>query len=624
MFELIKRLKSQSAQEEKPIELPFFQWPGLKELFSWRILKGLRSRLLGFLALSLIIPPLVIGTLVIVTVRNATTQASLREQKEVASRIGDRVAGYVDNVKKVLMTMDSQGRFAQISLQEQEVAIRELLRNYPDLMECSVLNQAGRETIKVMRKNNKIFLSEKLVNRSFREEFGQALQGEFYIGPVFFTSRERIPQMFVSVSLGKDKGVLLARLSLDNIWRMICEVTIAQTGYAYVVNPKGTLIAHPDRERVLSHENRESVPIVQKFLEHRNNASINHLIFKAQDGAMILSVYHYIRNLNWGVIIEVPLEEILKNTKSLQRHVAAMAIVFSVVFLVMGLFLVRKILQPFGVFHEGVHRIGKGDFSQRVNINTGDEIQTLAEEVNGMAQSLETLEQTKRDLMHMIVHDLKSPLSSVLGSVDYVLHMAKDTLSPEQKKLLTLGLKSGKDLLRMIQNLLDLAKMEEGKLDTRKENFSLLELAAQCVDDLEASILRENKMISVEVPKNLPKAWADRDLIHRVLANLLTNALKHTTKGAEISIQADLSQDAHALLLIVRDNGEGIPKEFQEKIFDKFGQAEAKKQNFRVGTGLGLTFCRLAVEAHEGRIWVESEEGIGSAFFVQLPLPQSA
>jgi signal transduction histidine kinase len=169
--------------------------------------------------------------------------------------------------------------------------------------------------------------------------------------------------------------------------------------------------------------------------------------------------------------------------------------------------------------------------------------------------------------------------------------------------------------------------MEEGRLELRREPVSLLELAGQCVDDLEAAILKENKVISVEVDKDLPKAWADRDLIHRVLANLLTNALKHTPVGTEISIHVGVAAERTRLVMSVKDNGDGIPPEFREKIFEKFSQAEGKKQNYRVGSGLGLTFCKMVVEAHGGDIWVDSVPGRGSEFFFSFlvaPRPASA
>jgi two-component system sensor histidine kinase/response regulator len=300
------------------------------------------------------------------------------------------------------------------------------------------------------------------------------------------------------------------------------------------------------------------------------------------------------------------------------------AVGLGILFWVLGLSLVNKILRPLDELQEGLQRIGRGDLSQRIEIKTGDELERVAETVNRMAVSLAATDRTKRDLTHMIVHDLKNPLSATLGSIECVLHMNQDTLGPETKKLLILGAKSGRELLRLIQNLLDMAKMEEGQLKIHPEYFSLLELAGQCVDDLEIQIAKENKVISVEVDNHLPKAWADRDLVHRVLANLLTNALKHTPAKTEISIHVRLDHKSKAFVVSVQDTGEGVPSDFKERIFEKFSQAEAKRRNTRVGSGLGLTFCKLAVEAHGGKIWVDSEPGMGSEFFFTLPLPVSS
>lgn len=586
--------------------------------------RGLRVRLLGFFALSVIVPTVLTGAVVMWTSRRSLMEVSLREQREVARRVGDRVSVHIGNVKNVLMTVARRGAFAGGPAREQSAALRDLMANYPNLTECSVLNAQGRETVKLIRQGKRLLSDAPLLNRAGRDEFRRPNGGAAYVGPVFFTERDRTPQMFVSVPLGKRQGALLARLSLDSIWELVSEATVGKNGHAFVVDNKGVLLAHPQRERVLAHESLAERSVVRELLngesETLGTAGAGYHAHQGDDGEDVLAVHHRVAGLGWGVIVQTPLKEALAPVRAMARRAAAAVLTLGGVLLAVGLSLVRKVLEPLRALQEGVHRIGKGDLKHRLDIRTDDEIQRLAEEFNAMAESLEISEQTKRDLTHMIVHDLKSPLSGVLGSIDYVASGAIGRVTEEQKKILSLGCKSGKDLLRMIQNLLDLAKMEEGRLDLRRDEFSLLELAGECVDDLEAHIHRDNKLVSVEVPKSLPRVWADRDLIYRVLTNLLTNALKHTQPGAEIAIRAGVSDDGAAFRLSVKDNGEGIPPEFIGKIFEKFGQAEAKKRRFRIGTGLGLTFCKLAVETHGGRIWVESELGRGSEFFMEVPL----
>ena len=117
----------------------------------------------------------------------------------------------------------------------------------------------------------------------------------------------------------------------------------------------------------------------------------------------------------------------------------------------------------------------------------------------------------------------------------------------------------------------------------------------------------------------MPGAWADRDLLARILGNLLSNAIKHTPEEGTITVGGGRSEAGGELVLFVRDTGEGIPEASQRLIFEKFYQADAKKFGLKSDRGLGLTFCKMAVEAHGGRIWVESQPGRGSTFYVALP-----
>jgi len=588
--------------------------------------RTLRYRLLGFFVMSLVVPILVTGGVAWVTSRQSVLEASGREQREMARQVGDRVMGYVGDVEKGLLTLASRGTLAHVSEREQVVALKEILQAYPTLVECAVIGPRGREVVKVLRQGKELVESDVLVNRSRRDEFLVPFMGRSFTGQIFFTQGVSFPQMFVSVPLGRNEGVLMARLTLENIWDLVSEVSGEKTGFAYIVDRKGNLLAHPERTRVLAHENRADDPVVNEFIRGRQ-AGARHrkkspLVYANSGGVRMLAVHEKIpmKDLGWAVIVERPLSEALISVRAMGRRLALILVVLCGIFLAVGLSLIRKILEPLRALEAGVKRIGKGELTHRLAIQSDDEIARLSDEFNKMAESLGSSEQMKRDLTHMIVHDLKSPLSGVLGSLDYVISGALGPLNEQQKKILSLGSKSGRALLRLVQNLLDIAKLEEGKLELNPDKISLLELAAECVDDLEANIYRENKMVSVEIPPNLPKTWADRDLLYRVLSNLLANALKHTSRGAEIAIRAWLNPEGSSVIFSVHDNGEGIPKEYQKLIFDKFSQAEGKKRRFRIGSGLGLTFCKLAVGAHHGSIWVESEEGQGTEFFVQLPL----
>jgi len=251
-----------------------------------------------------------------------------------------------------------------------------------------------------------------------------------------------------------------------------------------------------------------------------------------------------------------------------------------------------------------------------------DRLAHTLQEVQESYKKIAELEKMKDNLTQMIVHDLKNPLGVMLLGIDVL--DKKRNLPDDQKKLLHHARTSGQQMLGMIQNLLDISKMESGKLQLNPSPVDLRTMAAEILETLKANGLAEAKTLTLSVEPDLPIVPADEDLVRRVIQNLLSNALKHTPHGGHIELRITKGEN-NSLLVAIADDGMGISKEDQARIFDKFEQLGLRDAKQRTGSGLGLTFCKLAVEAHGGKIWVESEQGRGSTFFVQLPVsPESS
>ena len=242
-------------------------------------------------------------------------------------------------------------------------------------------------------------------------------------------------------------------------------------------------------------------------------------------------------------------------------------------------------------------------------------------ELRAAHDDLQRAEGMRDSLTQMLVHDLRTPLTTMLLSLDMLQTMAQDapTFDETQREMIDLALRGSNALLALVNDLLDIAKMEGGELKIERETVTI----AALLDDARGSVASQLEMASVELRRQIaPDATsinADADLVRRVLINLLGNAIKFTPRNGTIEIGARIQKEGWEFW--VRDSGPGIAPEYQERIFEKFGQVEMREQGNRISTGLGLTFCRLAVEAHGGKIWVESELGQGSTFRFTLATP---
>lgn len=247
------------------------------------------------------------------------------------------------------------------------------------------------------------------------------------------------------------------------------------------------------------------------------------------------------------------------------------------------------------------------------------------------------LAQLREDYTGMLVHDLRAPLTAIMNGIMMVKRGLGGPISDQQQELLGIAHQGSQTMLEMVNTLLDISKMEQGRMSLNLEPLSPYALIDETLDRLKASALDQRVHLDQQLSVGLPLLEADREKLVRVLQNLIDNAIKFSPTGSTVTLgtffvrygnsppSANLPvrlvtlQRGDWIVFWIRDHGPGIPAQFHERIFEKFGQVRGRKVR---GTGLGLTFCKLAVEAHGGYIWLQSAEGSGSTFAFVLPLNQ--
>jgi PAS domain S-box-containing protein len=251
-------------------------------------------------------------------------------------------------------------------------------------------------------------------------------------------------------------------------------------------------------------------------------------------------------------------------------------------------------------------------YAKRIERRGQEFIQWIQRDISERLQ----LEEMRNDLMSMIFHDLRGPLGNVISSLDMVAGSLPADLTME-RAMLNIAQRSATRLSRLVDSLLDLRRLETGQMTLSYEQLDLRELADDVLEQVRPMAAVKTMILTHSVPDDLPLLLVDADMIRRVIINLTENAVKYTPSRGQVTLSA--TRDAQSVTVSVADTGPGIPDGEQSRIFDKFTRLQS--DNGPKGLGLGLAFCRLAVEAHGGQIWVDpNPTGTGSVFSFSLPL----
>jgi signal transduction histidine kinase len=295
----------------------------------------------------------------------------------------------------------------------------------------------------------------------------------------------------------------------------------------------------------------------------------------------------------------------------------------------------RRILGPIEALTAAARRMEKGDLSQRVTVRAKDEIGELAHAFNAMAGGLERTEQLRRHMVTDVAHELRTPLTNIRGYLEAV----RDGVAAPEPKLIDSLHEEALLLDRLVDDLQDLALAEAGQLRLARRPLDIAAAIESATAGLRPALIAMELSLDLALAPDLPLADADAERVGQVLRNLLNNAIMHTPPGGTIAVEAlSTTEDGRRktnvyenvvpsfvlrpssfVLVRVRDSGVGIAPEQLELVFERFFRADPARARATGGAGLGLTIVRQLVEAHGGRVWVESTLGQGTTFSFTLP-----
>ena len=580
--------------------------------------------------------------------KRALSRAERDKASSAATSIEQRMQDILSELEAVAKPTVETGA---AGLAERNQDFHRLLERERLVSQLSYLDSTGKERVRTSPLEIDRFDSGIDLSRSAK--FIRARSEDRYVGGVYF-QRGSQPHMTISVAeTAPGRGVVVAEIDLSFVRQVIDRARIGTAGYAYAVDSRGELVTHPDIDLVLRRTNFASLPQVRAALRASGgNPAEAVTIGHDQDGTKVLSAFQTIDSFGLHVFVEEPLSEAFAPLKSAIWRTTLLLVAFLLLAIATSIMLARRLVRPIESIQAAAAKIGSGSLDQRIEIRSSDELGALAEEFNRMAarlqesysgleqkveertreletalseldeksHELETTSRHKSEFLANMSHELRTPLNAILGFSQVLRERLFGEVNEKQKEYLDDILSSGNHLLSLINDVLDLSKVEAGQIELEVAQFSMQDALERGVVMVRGRATNDGVSIALAPYSGVDLVEGDERRISQVIFNLLSNAVKFTPAGGTVDVRA--GQVDGEVRVAVADTGPGVAPEDHKRIFEEFQQTAAGVEQ-REGTGLGLALSKRLIELHGGRIWVDSELGKGSTFVFALPARSS-
>ncbi|MBN2406175.1 MAG: HAMP domain-containing histidine kinase [Elusimicrobia bacterium] len=445
-----------------------------------------------------------------------------------------------------------------------------------------------------------LFIAErKVLIREMKEKQVTIARGFAQVSRESLISKDQVSLLNYISSLKKEKGVLYTTL-VDKSGKIIAHSDVMQIGTA-------------DTSDIARKAGSTGDLLVQGYIDENGSEITDIAIHVDLDGGKSATARVGFQQ----DVFNKAVEETLSQTRNRIFGVAVAALIFGI----LCSFVMSQIMTgPIKKMAHGASLIGQGKLDTVINVRSRDELGELAGDLNLMANQLKELDQMKQDFVSGVTHELRSPMTSIGMNLDLLLEGSYGKVEGEQKEILQTVRDNASRLGRFINDLLDVAKLERGKMEVSPVPMDINPVIDAPVQLAKVQADAKKIDLTTEIPADIPQVVVDSDRIQQVVTNLLSNAIKFTPENGKITVKVKHADDKF-IQVSVCDTGMGIPADQIDKVFEKFEQVKGvrKKIDGPKGTGLGLAIVKSLVELHKGRIWAESELGKGSCFNFTLP-----
>ena len=562
------------------------------------------------MAAAAVMPLLGYGAVSMYSLRTGAQETVVQGNLNVARQVSEQISLYVTGSVKILKAVAADLQQTGLAPWQKDRILKNYVLEFPEFKELTLIDESGRPTI-----TSRLGKPSVTVPGSAVTKIDDVLISKFSV------DSDLLPTADLAIRLNdvESTGWLVARLNLEELWRMVDRIRVGSNGYASVITSEGQLLAHGDpdqKSRVARGDNMAGHPLIN-LLNSAKSERIASAEYSDERGTF-LGVAARIPLLDWTVIVDQPQSEAFAIPIALQRQLEIAIALALLAMLAVGYFWGRSFINPILALTRGTRALAAGRLDERVVVGTRDELGQLGDAFNNMADRLVELQEDVRKKERQatfgrvavgLVHDISHPIQNIGNSCKLIVKMFDDLEYRESfKRTVEREFEQVKRVLEDLRNLAKPKPLEKYPLDINKALHDTAE-------SMLASAERSGLSLDLELVFGPLYIEGDQYALNRIHRNLLTNAFQATQPHGRVVIRT-LRQNEEAIIEI-EDTGSGIPAERLGTIFDDY--VTTKKQ----GLGLGLALSKKLVEQLGGTISVSSQVGVGTTFTLRFPITKA-